>query len=87
MEENKNLSADLNIMKQQCAELELDQGCWLKMQQLAEKALEAENKRQVTFSLEVREALESAVTIQNANAKVHMTVASHIKSNSIQMLS
>ena len=69
-EENAHLSADLNILKQKCAELEVDQGNMLRMKELAEKALQNESKRLATFSVEVRAALEAAAAISDANPKV-----------------
>jgi hypothetical protein len=71
MEENKLLCADLKTLRQQCTELELDQGCWLKIQQLSEKALQAESRRMMAFSSDVKAALESAVKTSDANPKVH----------------
>ena len=79
MEENRQLSADLDILKQQYAELESDQGCWLKVQRLAEEALQAERKRLMTFSLEARAVLEAAVTKSVANPKVHCFFLHKIK--------
>ncbi len=71
MEENRNLSMNLDILKQRCAKLELEMGGLLGMKQLAEKALQAENKGLVRFSSELRTALEAALAASNGDNEVH----------------
>ncbi len=70
MEENKRLSLDLDLLKQRCEKLELDKEIVFRMQQLAEEALQADNKGLVNFSVELRAALKAAVAISNGGPEV-----------------